>query len=98
MYRILISKPTDHFIEKPDAKRVEIFPWVHTFVHKEGMALKDRLWVISEAQTGASISFGPTKKVAIERATIVLERAGEEKTKEKISQILAKNGTEALIN
>lgn len=87
MYRILLEKPHRHYEDRPDAKRIEIFDWIHTFIHKEGDGPKDMLWVISEAQTGTSISFGSTRKAALARAKEILEHVGEEKTKATIKSL-----------
>ncbi len=76
-----------------EGTRVDIVPYVQTFVHKD--AGKGKGWMVSEVSTGLRIlpTAGKTRAKAIEAAHEVLKRKGREKTLKAIENAKARIGT-----
>lgn len=77
----------NEFIPARGAKKIEIVPWLDTFIHK----IKNE-WNIVEAKTGMTISGGKTQEEAKEKSLEILNQYGEEKTKEIIEGYIKRQG------
>lgn len=83
-----IHLPEGGYESVPDAKRVEVVDWLHTFVHKHSA----RFWSVTEAVTGARLAKGASRKAAIADAQMKLESRGQAGTLDTIKAYLSQHG------